>query len=72
MRKWSGSTSATDFTVVIDTPATSGRITLSLTSEETKNLKPGRYLYDVLVTDPYSIKSRVVEGNVLVREGVTK
>lgn len=72
MRKWSGSSSAIDFTVTIDTPYTGGRITLSLTSEQTKNIKPGRYVYDILVTDPYSITSRVIEGMALVREGVTR
>jgi len=72
LKKWSGSKNAIDFTVTIVEPFSTGRIILSLTSEQTKNIKPGRYIYDVLITDPYSIKNRVIEGTVLVREGATE
>lgn len=72
MRKWSGSSSATIFTCDILEPAISGRIQLSLTSEQTVNLKPGRYVYDVVVEDEFNVKQRVVEGMVLVTEGVTR
>ncbi len=72
MRKWAGSSSATSFTATILTPNTSGKIELSLTSTETSNLKPGRYIYDILIEDTTGSKTRVVEGMVLVREGVTR
>jgi len=72
MRKWAGSSSATSFTTRVITPSTSGKIELSLTSEETSNLKPGRYIYDILIEDTTGSKTRVVEGMVLVREGVTR
>lgn len=71
MRKYAGSSTATDFTVSISTPLTLGKIIVSLTSAQTVNLKPGRYVYDVIITRN-SIKSRVIEGMVLVREGVTR
>lgn len=71
MRKYAGSSTATDFTVSISTPLTLGKIIISLTSAQTVNLKPGRYVYDVVITRN-SIKSRVIEGMVLVREGVTR
>jgi mevalonate pyrophosphate decarboxylase len=71
MRKYSGSSTATIFTPYIIPPATLGKITISLTSEQTTNLKPGRYVYDVVITKN-SIKTRVIEGMVLVREGVTR
>jgi hypothetical protein len=48
-----------------------GKITISLTSSQTVDLKPGRYVYDVVITRD-SVKTRVIEGMVLVREGVTR
>jgi hypothetical protein len=72
MRKWSGSINAISFTTAIEFPPTSGKINISLTSEQTKEIKPGRYVYDVLITDSFGQKSKVIEGMVLVREGVTR
>lgn len=72
MRKWSGSSSAVDFTASILIPSTSGQIMLSLTSQQTSNIKPGRYIYDVLIIDEFNIKNKVIEGMVLVAEGVTR
>ena len=72
MRKWSGSSNAVSFYTEIDDPPTSGIIILSLTDTQTSILKPGRYVFDVLVTDQYGIKNRLIEGMVLVREGVTR
>jgi hypothetical protein len=72
MRKWSGSSNAITFTTSVEFPSTSGRINLSLTSEQTKNIKPGRYVYDILLTDAFGQKNKVIEGMVLVREGVTR
>ena len=72
LRRWSGSTSYTPFSTSIQSPATLGKISISLTSSETQNLKPGRYVYDILVTSPNGLKTRVIEGMVLVREGVTR
>jgi|TARA_R110000868_G_C10622948_1_gene742458 hypothetical protein len=72
MRKWSGSSTAITFTTEKPFPQTSGTLTLSLTSVQTSSIKSGRYVYDVIITDSNSIKSRVIEGMVLVREGVTR
>lgn len=72
MRKWSGSSSAIVFTSAIEFPATSGKINISLTAEQTKDIKPGRYVYDVLITNIFDEKNKVIEGMVLVREGVTR
>jgi hypothetical protein len=71
MRKHSGSSTAIDFTTTIVVPKTSGQIILQLTDSQTADIKPGRYVYDVIVTIG-STKTRVVEGMVLVREGVTR
>jgi hypothetical protein len=72
MRKWSGSSTAINFSTNIIAPSTSGRISIGLTSGQTIDLKSGRYVYDILITDTYGIKNRVIEGMVLVREGVTR
>jgi hypothetical protein len=72
MRKYQGSSTAINFTTSIIAPATLGKIIISLDSIKTALIKPGRYIYDVLITDQYFIKTRVIEGMVLVREGVTR
>lgn len=72
MRKWSGSSSVITFTTEIVYPATNGNILLQLTDSQTANIKPGRYVYDVVITDVDLAKNRVIEGMVLVREGVTR
>ena len=71
MRKHPGSSSATNFqTSIIN--AEGGRIRVGLTTSQTAALKPGRFMYDVLITDASGEVTRVLEGSVLVREGVTK
>lgn len=72
MRKWHGSSNYIPFITRIEFPPTSGRVTIFLPAEETEIIKPGRYVYDVLLTDIFGVKSRVIEGTVLVREGVTR
>ena len=72
IRKWSGSSTSVSFGSTIMNPATSGQIYLSLSSEDTVSLKPGRYVYDILIIADNGLKTRVVEGMVLVREGVTR
>jgi len=71
MRKWAGASTAYDFTADIPLPATQGIIILSMTAAQTALLKSGRHVYDIVITQE-STKARVVEGNVLVREGVTR
>ena len=65
----SSSISAT-FTTSI--PAADGQVTLSLTDTVTTALSPGRYVYDLVVTDGSSISTRVVEGQAIVTPGVTR
>tara|TARA_X000001036_G_scaffold154392_1_gene146538 strand:- start:2452 stop:2832 length:381 start_codon:yes stop_codon:yes gene_type:complete len=47
-----------------------GVINLSLAANSTKGLKEGRYKYDVLVSSGTTVY-RIVEGDVMVRAGVT-
>jgi LEA14-like dessication related protein len=71
MRKWAGSSTAIIFTSTIEI-AIQGKINISLTNQQTTSLKPGRYVYDIIITDNQNKKNKVVEGMVLVREGVTR
>ena len=47
-----------------------GRITLSMGSTETRSLDEGRYLYDVNVSSG-STFFKVIEGNIIVRAGIS-
>ena len=49
-----------------------GTVTLSLTSTETSNLVAGRYVYDVEITSPSSLVTRIVEGIVTVTPEVSR
>ena len=71
MRKHAGSSTKTDFTAEALTPLTDGKIKISLTNTQTSALKAGRYVYDVVI-EIEGIKTRVLEGMVLVRQGVTR
>ena len=65
-----------DFTAIIPTPATNGKITLSLTNTQTDALKAGRYVYDVEISyadsDGNTIIERILEGRIQVNPSVTK
>ena len=64
MRKHSGSVAAAaTFTASISDPA-AGIVQVGLTSTTTADLKPGRYVYDVIVSDTAGEVTRVVEGAV--------
>jgi hypothetical protein len=71
MKRYPKSSTSISFTCSI-TDANAGRVRLSLTSAETAALKPGRYYYDVVITDSSSKKTRVVEGEVFVKKAVTR
>lgn len=71
MRKSYYSTSYDTITSTVTSNA-NGEITLSMTSSNTSNLTPGKYVFDLMVTAPTTMKTRVVEGVVVVSPGVTK
>lgn len=70
MRKNYASASAITFGATQNN--TGGKITLNLTSEQTVDIEPGRYLYDVEMTSTGSEVTRVVEGVVTVTPGITR
>ena len=54
------------------TNSSNGEITLTLSSANTANLKPGRYLFDVETINTTNVTSRILEGVVSVTPGVTR
>ena len=70
LRKHRGSGTSVSFTTSFIS-RTQGKIKLFIPSWISGNLKPGRYLYDVLLTSPGGAKSIIVEGNVNARAGIS-
>jgi len=65
------STSNTIITSTV-TGNANGEITLSMTAANTANLTPGRQVFDLLITNTSTgVKTRVVEGIIIVSPGVT-
>lgn len=54
------------------TGTSNGEITLGMSAANTSNLAPGRYVYDVIITSPTNVVTRVVEGIVTVLPSVTR
>lgn len=51
--------------------AANGKVSLSVSAADTANLLPGRYVYDLLITNT-TLRHRVVEGIATVLPSVTK
>lgn len=71
IRKSYYSSTANNFTASV-TGAANGEVTISMTSANSANMSPGRYLYDLVITSPAGVKTRVVEGIVTILPGVTQ
>ena len=71
VKKHYSSSAFTAMQVNINPPENSGSVTLTLTNSVTAAMTPGRYVYDVVLTSGFGIKSRVLEGILTVVEGVT-
>lgn len=56
--------------LTIDGP--NGRVNIEIAAAVTSTLTPGRYVYDLVLTDPQSKKKRLVEGVAIVDAGVTR
>jgi len=59
-----------DFTVAY-TDRTNGKVTLSLSDEDTVDF-PDELYYDVLLTDPNGLKEYYLEGIIYVAQGYTR
>ena len=56
--------------LTIDGPE--GRVRIEISAAQTSSLAPGKYVYDLVLTDLSSKKKRLVEGTVRVDAGVTR
>ncbi len=45
---------------------------MTMTAANTANLKSGRMVYDLLITSPTNVKTRVVEGIATILPSVTR
>ena len=70
MRKHYTSSNSTSFGVSLG--GVDGTVVLTLSANQTSNLTPGRYVYDVEVTSGANVVSRIVEGIVTVTPEVTR
>lgn len=62
-------TSKGSFTASVD--SANNELDISLTAAETAALKPGRYVYDVIIKSGAGVITRVLEGQINVTPGVT-
>lgn len=51
--------------------AVDGLFSVVLTDETTAGMKPGSWVYDIVMTDTAGIKTRLLEGQAFVKSGVT-
>lgn len=72
IRKAPTSLNATASFTVSKPQAVEGKIILQLTDEQTAAIKPGRYIYDVVVENPQGQKWRALEGQVTITPSVTR
>lgn len=71
LRKSYYSSNSVSFNVFVSNIST-GEITMMMDSANTANISPGRYVYDLVITSPTNVKTRVIEGIVNVLPGVTR
>lgn len=72
LRKSYYSSSANTLTATV-TGNANGQITLSMTAANTALLTPGRYVYDLVITNSTdNSKTRVIEGTAIVLPSVTR
>ena len=72
IRKSYASTTAVDFSGSVYSES-NGTVRIALTATQTNNMKAGRYVYDVEITKTSTGEiTRIVEGQIEVRPGVTR
>lgn len=49
-----------------------GKIKIEMNANSTSQLKSGKYFYDVKITSPSGVTTRVVEGTAIVKKSVTR
>lgn len=71
IKKHYTSLTSVDFAMTFESPRSGGQLTMSLTRAQTEAMEPGRYVYDVEITDATDFRTRLVEGIVTVTPQVT-
>ena len=51
--------------------ASIGRLTITISAVDTTAFTPGKYVYDILLTSPGAVVTRILEGKFIVTPGVT-
>ena len=59
-----------DFTTAIENAA-QGTFSIALTDAETGAMDPGTWVYDIVMTTDLGVKTRLIQGNAFLRQGVT-
>lgn len=72
LRRYETSNKTKDFSVNFAADRSTGKVTVSMGSTDTADLKAGKYFYDLVLQDPQGLKERVVEGTVTVKKSVTR
>jgi len=70
IRKYPTSPSSKNFVVGIT--STLGKITISMASTITSELVEGRNYYDIVITSPNNVVSKVIEGMALINSTVSE
>lgn len=71
MRKSYASSTAHNLNATVS-DAANGKVTITLTAAQSGAIPSGRYLYDVEITSPGGVKTRVVEGIAIVTPQITQ
>ena len=69
LRKSHGSSTGTDFTIVVNPGV--GLLTISMSAANTANLTAGRYVYDTIIVSPATVVTRLVEGTAQITPRVS-
>ena len=72
IRKSYYSSNPTANLVITVTNAANGNVKMSLNAATTANIKSGRYVYDVKMTDTANVVTRIVEGIITITPQVTQ
>lgn len=72
IRKSYYSSNATANLTLTIVDAANGNVKVSISAANTANIKAGRYLYDIKMTDTSNIVTRLVEGVITITPQVTR
>ena len=72
LKKYASESKAGEFSFTLANDPKTGRFTIEMLSGVTSTLKPGSYMYDILIKDPSGTVTRAVEGTALVKKSVTR